>query len=142
MKAEKFILSVIAILIGLLAAGGIFYVYQMMRVVPNKTKTIAMKHVIPTPTPDLNNFLTVDNPADESVTSSKTLSISGKTVSSATVLVDSDSNDEVATPASNGNFTLTIPLDDGTSLIHITAIFKNGDEKQITRTVTFSSESF
>src|SRR4051812_8102399 len=44
MKAERIILSLIALFVGLLVAGGAFYIYQMTKQIPaDKTDTITIK---------------------------------------------------------------------------------------------------
>ncbi len=142
MKTEKIILSFIAIVVGLLAAGVAFYFYQMTKTVPSsKSQPITIK-TNATPTPDSANLLTVDSPKDEAVFDKKTLTISGKTATDATIIVSSESDDQVVKPSANGDYTLTDTLPDGTSTIQITAIFTNGQQKTITRTVTYSTESF
>lgn len=144
MRAEKIILSLVAIIVGLGAAGVAFYLYQMTKTVPaSKTQGISIQNQItPTPTPNTRNFLTVENPKDESVSSSKTITISGKTEPGATIIVSTENNDQVVNAASNGDFTLTNAIDSGTNVIQITAVFTNGEEKKVIRTVTYSTESF
>jgi len=143
MKAEKVILSFVAIIVGLVAAGIAFYFYQMTKVVPEqKDKTVNQKIDMPSPTPDTGNFLTIAAPTDEAVFSKKVITINGKTESNATIIVSTEDSDQVVTPAANGDFSLTQTIPSGTSLLHITAIFQNGEEKTITKTVTFSSENF
>lgn len=143
MKAEKVIVSFVAVLIGLFAAGGAFYLYQATRSLPSsQTKPlIIVENPTPQPT-DKNHLLILDNPKDEAVFNKKLITISGKTVSGATVTVSTEDNDQVVKPASNGDFTLTQTIPDGTTIIKITVIFPDGAEKNITRTVTFSTENF
>lgn len=144
MKTEKVVLSFVAILVGLLAAGVAFYLYQMTKTVPSsKTKPLALEtQITPTPTPDNNNFLSIDSPTDETVSNKKTITVSGKTAKDATLIVSSEDIDQVVKPATNGDFTLTTNISDGSNLIRVTAIFASGEEKTITRTVTYSTESF
>lgn len=141
MKKERFILSLIAILIGLAVAGVAFYLYQMTRVIPD-TENKNTPKISPTPTPDSSLILEVDTPKDEEVVTRKTITVSGKTVPDATVIVSSETADEVATPAKNGNFSVTLTIGDGANVILITAIFPDGTEKKITKTVTYSTETF
>ena len=144
MKAEKVVLSFVAVLVGLIAAGIAFYLYQATKTVPpSQTKTITIA-VSPTPAPlsDKEHLFIVDNPKNEGFFDKKLITVSGKIVSGSTVTVSTESDDQVVKPASNGNFTLTATIPDGTSLMQISVIFPDGTEKKITRTVTFSSESF
>ena len=144
MKTERIVLSFVAILVGLLAAGVAFYLYQMTKTVPaSKSQPIAIgSQITPTPTPDSGNFLSVDTPKDEDVSTTQTVTISGKTAKDASLIVSTADSDQVVKPAANGSFTLTMNIGDGTSLIHITAVFANGEEKSVTRTVTYSTEKF
>lgn len=143
MRAERVILSFVAVIVGLIAAGAAFYLYQMTKVIPDKDKTLTLvPKVSVSPTPDNANLLTVDTPKDETVTDKKVITISGKTRSDATVIITSEDNDEVVKPASNGNFSVTHSIPSGTTIIYITAVFPNGEEQTITRTVTFSTENF
>ncbi len=142
MKAERFILSFIAILFGLLVAGVAFYLYQMTRTVSPTSQTTTVTQN-PTPTPDTSaNFISIDSPVNESVVDKKTISVSGKTVANSTIIVSDGTTDDVVKPTTTGSFSLTQTLDDGTNIIQITVIFPDGTEKKVTRTVTYSTESF
>src|SRR6185369_12277237 len=128
MKAERVILSFIAVVVGLVAAGGAFYLYQLTKVVPDKDKTLSLLPKISvSPTPDKANLLTIDSPKDEEVVNKKVITINGKTRSDATVMVNSEDNDQVVKPASNGNFSVSISIPDGTTIIYVTAIYPNGE---------------
>jgi len=144
MKAEKIILSFVAVVVGLIAAGVAFYLYQMTKTIPSsKSQTISIQSQISvSPTPNTQNFLAIENPKDESVTDTKTITISGKTSPKATIIVSTENIDQVVNAAANGDFTLTIIVGNGTNVIQITAIFADGEEKKVTRTVTYSTESF
>lgn len=141
MKAERLILSIVALVIGLAVAGLAFYLYQMTNKTPPTTKKIASE-VTPSPTPDESLFLTIDSPKDEEVLSTKTIKISGKTTPDAIVVVNTETNDEVVKPTANGSFSLTQTIGNDVNFLQITAIFPNGEEKIIQRTVTYNSESF
>ena len=144
MKKERVVLSFIAILIGLIAAGVVFYFYQMTKTVPpQKDNPIAIApKTTPTPTPDSSNFLSIETPQDEQVFSKRVITVTGKTTKNSTIIVSTEDGDDVVSSAANGDFTLTETIPDNTSLLHITAIFPNGEEKKVTRTVTFSTENF
>ncbi len=143
MKAEKVILSFVAIFVGLVAAGIAFYLYQLTKTVPSPTPLSTNKEKsVASPTPDSSNFLAVESPRDEEVFNKKVIVVRGKTVSGSTIIVTSEDGDQVVTPAKNGDFTLSETLPDGTTLLQITAILPNGEEKQVVRTVTYSTETF
>lgn len=143
MKAERVILSFVAVIVGLVAAGAAFYLYQTTRVVPDSERTLTLiPKVSVSPTPDKANLLTVDSPKDEEVIATKVVKISGKTRPDATIMVTAEDNDEIVKPASNGNFSVTISVPNNTTIMYITAFFPNGEEQTIARTVTVSTENF
>jgi hypothetical protein len=144
MKAEKVILSFVAVFVGLIAAGVAFYLYQSTKVIPDQSKpsatNVAMQPA--TPTPSGSDTLTIDTPQDEQVSDKKLITIKGTATKGAIVTVSTDDNDQVVQPADNGNFTLTQTIPDGTSIIEISVIFPDGTQKKIDRTVTFSTQNF
>lgn len=145
MKAERVILSFIAILVGLFAAGVAFYLYQSTRSLPEQNTqpiSIAKPTVAVTPMADDTTYLTIENPKDEEVFTKKTISVNGKTMAGATVLVSTDDGDQVVEPAANGSFSLTTTIPDGTSILRVTAVLPSGEEKVVQKTVTFSAENF
>jgi len=144
MKAERVFLSFIAVLVGLVAAGAAFYLYQMTKTIPPKNaEPLGVKtKITPTPTPDNNNFISVDSPKDEEVVTKKTLTIAGKTAPDATLVISTEDADQVVKPAKNGDFSVTQTMLDGTNVLRVTAIFASGEEKSVTRTVTYSTENF
>jgi hypothetical protein len=141
MKAERLILSFVAILIGLLVAGGAFYIYQMTKALPaDETKAITISS--PTPTPDSNKLLTISSPRNEEVVNKKTISVAGKTLPEATIIVSSESGDQVVKPTRTGDFSVTQTIGNDSNIIQITAVFPNGEESKVTRVVNFSTEDF
>jgi hypothetical protein len=140
---EKIILSIVAAFLGLLVAGGAFYIYQMTRTIDEPEKpqnTITNKSL--SPTPQSANFLIVDQPKDEEVTDKKIITVSGKTTPGATIIVSTESSDEVVKPSNNGDFSLTKTLDSGANYMNIQAIFPNGEEQSVKKTITYSTEEF
>lgn len=144
MRAERIILSFVAVIIGLIAAGVAFYLYQTTKVIPeNEAKPLTVNNAPSvSPTPDNANLLTITKPSDEEIFDKKVITVSGKTRPDATVIVTTEANDAVVTPAANGDFSVTQAIPNGTTLIYITAVFPNGEEKTITKTVSFSTEKF
>ena len=145
MKLEKVILSIIGVFFGLLVAGSAFYFYQSMTTHPktmDKKVAGANTNKQPTPTPTPSFFLNIDTPKDESVTDNKTVSISGKTIPSATIIISTASDDQVLNPSSQGDFTTTETIDTGVNQLLFTAIAPNGEEVKKTMTITYSTESF
>ena len=145
MKLEKVILSIIGVFFGLLVAGSAFYFYQSVMNHPKQSdKKVAGINTAktPTPSPTPSFFLNIDNPKDESVVDNKTVSISGKTIPSATIIISTASDDQVLSPSSQGDFNTTETIDTGENQLIFTAIAPNGEEVKKTVTITYSTESF
>ena len=143
MKAEKVILSFVAVFIGLIAAGIAFYLYQSTKVIPaspSKPATTTVKQQ--TQAPSDSDIFTVDSPQDEQVFDKKLITIKGTSVKGATITVSTTDSDQVVQPADNGDFTLTQTIPDGTSVMEFSVIFPDGTQKKIDKTVTFSTEDF
>lgn len=141
MKTEKIVISFIAVLIGILVAGLLFYFYQKTKVIPPaQTKTITVLSPTPTPLPTI--FLTIDKPRDEEVVDVKTISIAGTTTADATIVISTNTDDQTVSPAKNGSFSTTVILQNGANRITVTAIAPNGEETSIVRTVSYSTENF
>ncbi len=141
MKQERVILSFIMVVIGLLVAGVAFYIYQGTKTISVTKTTVSV--ATPTPTPIANSiYLNVDSPKDESVTDNKTVTISGKTTPDATIVIMTNSDQEVIEPSGQGDFSTTITVANGGNLIRIIAFGNDGQSTSIQRTVTYSLEDF
>lgn len=145
MKKEKIVLSFIAVLLGLLAAGVAFYLYQLPKTIPpSERRPVAITPVLNKESQSQNPkiFLVLDSPKDEEVVETRTVTVLGKTTPEATIVIITSTNDYVITPAKNGNFSTTVSITDGQNRIEVKAISPSGDEATIVRNVTFSTESF
>jgi hypothetical protein len=141
MRKEKIILSFIAVAVGLIIAGVAYYFYQTSKIIPtNKQQTVTVKK--PTPAPQGTLFLSVLEPADEKVLTEKVVAVSGKTLNDATIVIITENDQQVIKPTAVGNFATTVNIESGQNIIKITAFSKNGEQKTIERTVTYSTEDF
>lgn len=144
MKTEKIILSFVAVFVGLIAAGIAFYFYQSTKTPeqPQPEQLGTQTKITPTTIPVDTNLLTIDSPKDEEVVNKKLITVSGKTAKDAVVTVSTEESDQVVKPAENGEFTMTQTIPEGTTVLQITALFPDGKEKIVTKTVTYSTENF
>ncbi len=141
MKQERVVLSFIMVLIGLVVAGGAFFFYQSTKAkAPQETQNQAS--ISPTPIPDSGFFLQVNSPKNESIADRKTVTVSGKTTSDATVVILTISTQEVVKPSSQGDFSTNITIDDGLNYIKIQAIAPNGEVQTDERVVSYTTEDF
>lgn len=141
MKAERIILSLIAIFVGLLVAGSAFYLYQMTKQITPDNNAITIKSH-PTPTPNSANYLVIDSPKDESIADRKTITISGKTLPGATIIISSEENDQVVKPTTTGTFSVTQTISDGVTILSITSVFPDGTEQTIKRSISYTTDDF
>jgi hypothetical protein len=141
MKQERVILSFVAVLIGLLAAGLGFYFYQTTKTVSTPNQII-LNAPTPSPTPKTTVYISLSSPSDESIVDSKTLTINGKTNPGATIIIYTDSGQQVIQPSTQGDFSTTITLGSGQNLIKIMSVLPSGDTANTQRTVTYSTENF
>ncbi|MHB8483992.1 MAG: hypothetical protein ACYDBV_14945 [Nitrospiria bacterium] len=142
MRAEKIVLSIVGLIIGLLVAGGGFFVYKFMQNPDFPSNTHVISKLIPTPTPAASADLKIDTPVDEQVVNSRSVKISGKTLPNATVIASSETADQVGKASDSGDFSFTITVPTDTSIIKVTAILPDGTERTETQTITYSTESF
>jgi hypothetical protein len=141
MKKEKIILSFIAVAVGLIIAGGAYYFYQSSKILPNfKQQTTNVRK--PTPMPQDTISLSVSVPLDEAVVTQKVVTISGKTISDATIIILTENDQQVIKPTAVGTFSTTVNIEDGQNIIKITAVSKSGEQETVLKTITFSTEEF
>ena len=141
MRKEKIILSASAALIGILVAVVGFFLYQSTKKVnPSEIKKITINS--PSPTPQSGVFLTVDRPADEGVVEERIITISGKTIPGAKIVVITQGSEEAAVAAGNGNFSTEITLELEENIIEIIAVATNGEIAKLKRVVTYTTENF
>lgn len=80
--------------------------------------------------------LTVTQPQDNAVVSLDRLTVRGKTVPNAEIYI----NDTEGKSDANGNFSLTITLDEGENYIFVTAVDSDGNVADSERYVTYDTE--
>lgn len=142
MKAERIVLSIIAVLIGLFVAGIVFFLYQMtMNKKPPETKHVIS--ILPSPSVEqTQSFFSLDTPADQSVSSTNTITLSGKAPAGSHIVISQESGQDVVTATQDGTFSDQITLDDGVNLVHLTAIRPDGKEDSKTYTFSYTTENF
>src|SRR5258708_6006646 len=141
MRIEKIILAIAGIFAGLFVAGIAFYIYQTTRTIsPSTIKTITLQK--PTPSSDSPVSLAIDSPTDESLTTSRILTVSGKTDPTATIIITTDTTDTVINPSTSGNFSTSITINSGENRLFITAVTPDGKETVKQFTVSAVSDNF
>lgn len=141
MKKKKIFTTFLILLIGTLFALGGFYLYQQSKVIkPSKIKKIVLEE--PSPAPDSSIFISVAKPEDEEVSTTRSLTISGKTIPNAKIVILTPTTQEAGVAAKDGSFSTDINLDEGENIIEISAVADNGETAKIKRTVIYTTEDF
>ncbi len=87
----------------------------------------------PTPTPKPEFFLTVTQPADDSIINADKVEVMGRTTPGAVVSV----NGELAEVDEEGNFTMMVVLEEGPNIIEVLASDLEGNEDSRTLVIIY-----
>lgn len=141
---ERIVIVFVAVALGLTVTTLGFFIYQSTKIVPKDSlKTLSKKNPFLKPTPDLNKiYITVDEPADESVTDKRTVVVKGKTRAENTIVISSNQEDTVVSPAADGRYSATITIDAGTNKLIVRALTPHGEENIQERIISFTTEDF
>jgi len=90
----------------------------------------------PTPTPTML-LLQITQPIDGAQVSTSAVLVTGKTIPGAVVSVSIDDTVEIANVDQNGNFSVTVNLEEGPNLIEIITSDLQGNEKSSTIAVIY-----
>lgn len=137
---ERIIIVFVAVAIGLIVTTLIFFVYQ-------QTKSVSQTpNVKSSPTAALTqaklSYLSVDSPINQAISDRRLIQVKGRTHAQDTIVISSNQEDIVASPTSDGKFSVSITIDAGANIIVTRSIAPTGGEEKDTRIVTYSSEEF
>lgn len=140
MVKEKIFIGVLAIILGVGFAGGLFYLWQSTKVIPAKLpkEEESNSKIASIPKP----LLTIDSPVDESVIDKRIIPVMGKATDAKLIIVSTNTQDLVLKPASDGSFSTNVTLGIGANAITIVAITKDNQQISQNRVVTFTTEAF
>ena len=141
---ERIIIVIIAVVLGLAATTLGFFIYQSTKVIPDEAVKPAPKtaKIAAAPVDTNKLYLTVDEPNTNTLVTNRTIQVKGKTNPDNTLIVSTNQEDVVATPSSDGNFSISITIDAGTNRLITRAISPGGDEKTDQRVISFSTAEF
>lgn len=141
MKKKRIFTTFLILLIGCLFALAGFYLYQQSKIIkPSKIKKIVLEE--PSPAPESTIFISISKPEDEEISTTRNLTISGKTIPNAKIVILTTTTQEAGVAAKDGSFTTDINLDEGENIIEISAVADNGETAKIKRTVIYTTEDF
>ena len=90
----------------------------------------------PSPTPTALS-LEITQPEDGAEVSTSPINVTGKTIPGAVVSASIDDTVEIADVDQNGNFTVTVVLEEGLNLIEVIASDQQGNEKYSSVTIFY-----
>ena len=152
MKKEVFLAIAIGFILGLIITFGIWTANKSLKQLPTDG-TLASASPSPetTPPPGTDQTpppvptgsqsgmeLNITSPAEDSLNTTSSLTISGKTAALASVAVVAPSGEQVVEADSSGNFSAKVTLEGGYNFITITAVDSGGNSvtKELTATYT------
>lgn len=95
---------------------------------------------LPTPTIIPTLTLTISSPIDGAVVSEEKITLSGKTVARATVVVTTEKDEAVATADQEGNWEAEVGIVGGANAILAVAFTENGESTEKEITIVYSTE--
>lgn len=143
---ERIVIVLIATLLGLLLTTAGYFIYQAavtyQQDAQKDSAPINLEDntkVTPEATPE---ELTITKPKNEAVLDKRTIEVKGRTFAENTVVVSTNSEDIVGTPAKDGKFSVTVTIAAGVNKIVTRSISPDGTEYTDERVVTYSTEDF
>ncbi len=140
MKKEVFIVIIIGVFIGITVAFGI---YTAQKALENQKQSLEKKdnieNIVDQTTKQENHFLIVEEPLDESVHSSETITVSGQTSPEAVITIITQENELLFTADQDGNFSAQISLVGGANQITISSFNQLGEKEEVSLTVVYST---
>lgn len=136
LSQKQFIIAHILILIaGLSFLFGLYYILDIQYKQVQKPFEAG-----PVTTKPKSFTLDLDQPADDTLTFSSQILLSGKTGPLKEVLISTDTKDLVIKSKPDGNFSTVITLDEGVNKIVAVVFDATGDFRSVERTVYYSKE--
>lgn len=139
---ERIVIIFIAVTLGLLATTIGFFLYESAKPEKGAAQPTPEKSLSTTPQTDSGILLEITEPKDESLTTKRSILVKGRTDPENTLIISSNTDDVVASPTPEGDFTATITIDAGVNTLTTQAITPTGESKKDIRTISFSSEEF
>ncbi len=152
MGKEVVLAIAIGFAVGIVITFGIWTANKSLKNLPtanNPTPTLTATSPNPTsstsisPTPasstTTNSSLTIETPEDELLTDKSTVTVSGKTVPGAQVVVLAEKNEYIVTADQAGKYTADVSLDGGYNTITVTSYDKTGTSSSQSITITLST---
>lgn len=137
MDKEKILTIFLGLLVGGLLAGGYFASGKLLPLLNGKKQETITINTKPKNSPAKTTaLLTLSSPEDFSNVTTGTVTVSGKTLSKARLVVFANADEKIATASADGNFSFDIKLESGDNEIVVTAFDPNSNlQTSLKRTV-------
>ncbi len=145
MNKEVFLAVSVGFILGLIITFGIWTANNSLKNHPLGKPAISAAKVSPSPsaqvspTPPPQLAISFTSPDDESLFSSDSLTVTGKTVPNAVVALTYDTGENILTADTTGAFSADIKLDGGYNRITATAFDQNGHSGVAKLLVTYTT---
>ena len=143
---ERIVIVFIATILGLLLTTAGYFIYQTAISYSEESKKddnpINLGGKTETQEKEELEALTVTEPKNEEVLDKRTINVKGRTYAENTVIVSTNSEDTVGTPAKDGKFSISVTIDTGVNKITTRSVSPEGEEIIDERIVTYSTEEF
>lgn len=141
MKKEVFLAVAVGFVLGLLITFGIWTANRSLK----NTFQPEIAETSPSPSPEPESIvpaafsLTIVTPEDEALVTTSEISVSGKTVPQAVVVIMSENSEQIVTTDSTGAFTADVTLEGGYNRLQVTAFDATGSSTSQTLLVTYTT---
>ncbi len=145
MKKEVVLAIAIGFALGLVITFGIWTANKSLKQANSSvsesasTSSSLTPPLSPTPMPASNLSLSISSPDDESLNTTGSITLAGKTSPQASVAIVSDLEEQIVTTDSAGNFTVTLNLEGGYNTITVSAFDAAGNSATQTLYVTYTT---
>lgn len=142
MKKEVILAIAIGFALGLVITFGIWTANKSLKGLPGRpTPTPQTVDATPTTTTDNSAAisLALTSPADEALVATPKITVSGKTVAGATVVIIDEANQQIMAADDKGEFSVTVSLIAGYNTIRVAAYDTSGNTTTQSVIVTYST---
>lgn len=141
MKKEVFLAVFVGFILGLIITFGIWTANKSLKNQPAPLTQTPPENTSPTPIPPSNNQLSlnVDSPEDESISSTSSVSLSGKTSPRLPVVITWETGQTIAVADDTGVFEADIKLEGGYNRINLAVYDNQGNSATKDLLVTYTT---
>lgn len=142
MNKDAILATIIGFGIGLLIAAAVFLGPAIFRSMPQiRLPDFSKKPATPTPTPKLNEALTIQSPLPETIEPKNETLVTGTTAAESIVVIEGETNETVSHSNGDGAFAGKIALGEGKNDITVTSYTKDKVQTQTVR-LYYTPENF